>query len=271
MAAGECLEDRTQLAGRLRVRPAGHETDETRIVRSRRDEVPEGAQRRGVRPVQVVQDEQDRLAGRLLEHGPAQGLPHLEGELRRGTGRRVPALEDLLDALGDALEELVDQEPPRPQRRRTVVLRAARHCHPHALGGRVGHDLAHQAALADARLPDELDEPERAARSSVDRVPQGAQLGVATDDGPGRRSPSGCRARATAAPRGAGARGPAAPRGAARRPRAPAAPPPDRARARRRAPRGLGGGRPARPPAGWSGRGRARARPRCARSGGAAP
>ena len=176
--AGQRLRHLGQGAGRHRVLAPGrhHEKPGRALLRDRLGEQPEHPQAGGVRPVQVVEHEQQRRPLGGVEHGLHDALP---GPERRGLvvvvrGRRQLRAEPL------------EHGRPRPQRGRAVVLRAAAPGDRDALLRGVRRELDRQAALADAGLAGERDERRGGAGGGdhlVDQSGQGGELVVA----PGQR------------------------------------------------------------------------------------
>jgi len=106
------------------------------------EQVPQHAQRGGVRPVQVVQDDHQRPGLGGVDDGPADRLPGREAV------RQLRGLPTQVGRAGQAVQD----RGPRPQRRGTIVLRATTHQH---LGAATpGHpgQLRAQPGLADTGL-----------------------------------------------------------------------------------------------------------------------
>ena len=171
------------------------------------DEVPEEEQRRRVRPVDVLEHEQDRRAsGRLREdvrHRGVEAQPLRVGvrrlplarPARRADARQQPPQlgPGAPERLGlELADELLERLGERAERRRDDPV-AVPVEHRRALGCDVVGELAHEAALARAGLArDEGGAPPLARRAREER-PQGGELVRAAGEGVARGQPERAR------------------------------------------------------------------------------
>ena len=229
--AGVALEDAEHgvaLAGLARSQ--GEHEREGELVQARAQEGEE-AQRRGVGPVGVVDEQQQRALRGQVRAEPVEAVEHGEARVRsgrRGTrvaarqpeqvgGMAARALEQALPPRRAGLRERrLEQLPGHPEGELALALGAAGTQHPHPLRGGLGARRRQQRRLAHPGGA--LDEDERAGsragRAEGRREPP--ELVVALQ----RRLHLRRSRRAASAPRPRGARpSGAAPRRARRRPR----------------------------------------------------
>ena len=86
--AGERLGDVCEGPGRFGVATAGRHDGERQVVRRDGRKVSQRSQGRLVRPVQVVEDDEDGAAPGRAENGPRDPVPGLERQLARPQRRR---------------------------------------------------------------------------------------------------------------------------------------------------------------------------------------
>ena len=228
-------------------------------------EMGEGAQGGLVGPVQILQHHHQRTSSGGLEHPPDDAVPARE----RGLGRRSPVRAPA------ELAQRLQHRPPRPQRRRAVVLRAAADRDGEAAPTRPGPPGPRRGGSCRCRAP-----PRPGPRRSDPRPPCRATRRGRPARRPGRRVRRAPARRAAAAPPRVPARPrrPAPPGSARSRATAGAPPTPASAaagRGRCRAPRpgwsAPCAAPPARRPAARPGPGPARAWPTAPRAAGASP
>ena len=132
-------------------------------------------QRRGVGPVQVVEDHQEVLVHRRVQHGAGDGLPRPEagGALTRALRRPRREL----------VAEVAEHAGPGIERWRALVLGAPADEHPDSLGGRRGRQLRAQPALADAGFACDHGE-DRTVVGLLEQPDQGRELVVPADQRP---------------------------------------------------------------------------------------
>jgi hypothetical protein len=183
---------------------------------------PQQGQRRRIRPVQVVQHQQQRPAGggRPQEAGQAVEQPEA-GRLRLGRrrGRQVrQALADGRHDLGDVgrtgthvlaqrrrvacLDIGAHDLDPGPEGGRALSLPAAAPQHQDAAGAGLGGQLLGQPGLADAGLAGQQDHPAPAGQGGLQVDGERGQLGLAADErGRHRRPPPSLNRPMSSAPR----------------------------------------------------------------------
>ena len=261
------------------VRRVHHDRDRTGTAGP--GQVAEQLQRRGVGPVDVLEDQDQRLSRRPRSATSATPRRTSAARCRHPLRRRTRTVEQgpaggraRAPSIG---RELPDDTEPGPQRRRVVTFVAASDEHPDATRRRPVVEVVHEPRLPDARLAGDQQEAGRAGRARRPRAARPPQRGRAVADRPGRVPRGAARGDGAA---GVGSPGQALPGvapsargpGAAPPARAAGSPPSGRRRGRRRAVRGAGAGCRGRRPAGRTGTARGRAATRSARgTDGAAP
>ena len=138
-----------------------------------RDDLGEAAHRRGVGPVEVVEDEEQAgVLGRVAQ-GAGDGVVRGEGPLRCRAVGRVAARVAASATAGTVSElgwrrqvEPGEELAPRPQRWGALVRRARADARRHAALGRLGHRPLDESRLAGACLTDEA----HRGRPTGDRV-----------------------------------------------------------------------------------------------------
>jgi hypothetical protein len=170
---------------------------------------PQQGQRRRVGPVQIVQHQQQRPAGRRRPQEPGEAVEQPEaGRLRLDRRRRRQVRQARADGrhdLGDVggagahllaqrrrvggLDVGADHLDPRPERGRALPLPAAAPQHQGTTRSRLGRQLLGQPGLADAGLAGHQHHPAPAGKGGVQVGGERGQLGLAADERGRHRGP----------------------------------------------------------------------------------
>ena len=180
LAARQARDEVGERAGRLREGPTGHEDDEPALVEVLH-EVLEQPERRGVCPVQVVQHQQHRLLLRRPDERVEDAVeePETVGEALRGRGEQLVGGRH--GYAWTSLGQPAQHAGPGPQRRCSLVRRAATGQHEKTLVPGDGGELGAQPALADPCLADQRGEPGHAGGRPRQQLLERRQLAGAPD------------------------------------------------------------------------------------------
>ncbi len=166
--------------------------------------VQQGAEQldgRGVGPVEVVEDEDERLRAReeleQLPDGAVASIPLVLDPRAGSVAERRQRREHLSELTPDvvvepaeparleALQVLVERVDEHPERQVTLELGGRARQHKQATLVHPGRQLCEEACLADSRLPDELDRRGVAGLELREEEVEGAELFGASDEMPG--------------------------------------------------------------------------------------
>ncbi|MCW2953486.1 MAG: glycosyltransferase, family [Conexibacter sp.] len=170
------------------------EDEQVRGPRRTADEMRDELQRRGVGPVEVGEEQHERLAGREHVERRPRGVvqaPALAG-VRRRPGRRIGQRRERASQLGHglgaqralqtpaaALQRLVERVDPEGERHVALELGRAAVEDAEAALARLRRERFEQPRLADAGLADDIDDPSDATAGGGEGVAQGGELRVA--------------------------------------------------------------------------------------------
>jgi hypothetical protein len=187
---GDDLVDQARLFADLG-RPEAHDDREGEALHSR-EQVCEPAQGGEVGPVQVVDREQERPAGREVRRQPVEAVKGRQRGIRAGLGDELLGVEERLGQRRRAREQLgslfarkrceqrLEELPHDAEREGAFELRASGAEHLHAGAVTAGLGLRHQRGLADAGRA--FDSHEQAARfAACDEALKGRELSVALE------------------------------------------------------------------------------------------
>ena len=213
--AGERNEGCAQRVGERRVDVAVRTDDHHATLPELARGEPKQQERRGVRGVQVVEHEDQRLQRRHTPEEGAHGLEEakasavgLQRRHRPQMGEQVAQLGQEPGHVGGAFAQLraetalvrvahvrPDSLNPRPVGRCAARLPAAAHEDPRPASAGMGRELLGEAGLPDARLAPEQDQPPAPGEGVVQGAHQVAELAPAADEdalaGPRRRHARG--------------------------------------------------------------------------------
>lgn len=205
--AGEIGQGVAQQGGIGELLLARRDDDEQSLGWSPARQVRHQAQRQLVGPVQVLEYNEHRIAGRQARHQLGNRLeqtPVIDLGRQRRRVRDLGQQTSELNAPGwiERIEDFVvvvelrhpQRVDDRTEQENLVALVRSAQEHVRVAPMRVGDQLLDQAGLADARLAEDREEPTVADEGSIERVAKADHLGLAPDQRslrrPGLRSPA---------------------------------------------------------------------------------